>query len=106
MVSERCLGPASARSRSMMRKLSIWLVLLIATAAVASPQTLLGVDYSEPVPFPVVSEYGPPALAARTDAQGSIYLLANGFAGQQATTARNYKIGRASGRGRRETSAV
>ena len=74
----------------MMRKLSIWLVLLIATAAVASPQTLLGVDYSEPVPFPVVSEYGPPALAARTDAQGSIYLLANGFAGQQATTATNY----------------
>ncbi len=74
----------------MMRKLSIWLVLLIATAAVASPQTLLGVDYSEPVPFPVVSEYGPPALAAGTDAQGSLYLLANGFAGQQATTATNY----------------
>ena len=73
----------------MMRKLSIWLVLLIATAAVASPQTLLGVDYSEPIPFPVVLEYGL-ALAAGTDAQGSIYLLANGFAGQQATTATNY----------------
>jgi uncharacterized protein (TIGR03437 family) len=29
-------------------------------------------------------------LAAGTDAQGSIYLLANGFAGHQATTATNY----------------
>ena len=73
----------------MMRKLSIWLVLLIATAAVASPQTLLGVDYSEPIPFPVVLEYGL-ALAAGTDAQGSVYLLVNGFAGHQATTATNY----------------
>ena len=73
----------------MMRTLYICLVLLIATAAVASPQTLLGVDYSEPIPFPVVLEYGL-ALAAGTDAQGSIYLLANGFAGHQATTATNY----------------
>ena len=74
----------------MMRTLYILLVFLIATAAVVSAQTRLGVDYSEPVPFPVVSEYGPPALAAGTDAQGSIYLLANGQAGQQATTATNY----------------
>jgi uncharacterized protein (TIGR03437 family) len=74
----------------MMRRLYIWLVLLIATAAVASAQTLLGVDYSEPIPFPLVSvglEYGP--SLAGTDAQGSIYLLANGQAGQQAT-ATNY----------------
>src|ERR1035438_8248659 len=70
----------------MMRRLYIWLVLLIATASVASPQTLLGVDYSEPIPFPVVLEYGL-ALAAGTDAQGSVYLLVNGFAGHQATAA-------------------
>src|ERR1035438_1263323 len=86
MVSERCHGPARARCCIMMRRLYIWLVLFIATASVASPQTLLGVDYSEPIPFPVVLEYGL-ALAAGTDAQGSIYLLANGFAGHQATAA-------------------
>jgi uncharacterized protein (TIGR03437 family) len=74
----------------MTRKLYICLVLLIAAASVASAQTLLGVDYSEPIPFSVVLEYGL-ALAAGTDAQGSVYLLANGFAGYQATAA-NYFI--------------
>ena len=76
----------------MMRRLYVCLVSFIATASVASPQTVLGVDYSEPIPSPLVSaqpEYGP-VLAAGVDAQGSIYLLVNSLASQQATATSYY----------------
>jgi uncharacterized protein (TIGR03437 family) len=60
----------------MLRKLSLWFALLSSTTAMAAAENfLLGVNYSELIPIPTGSSYGPVQVSTGTDAQGSVYLL-------------------------------
>jgi uncharacterized protein (TIGR03437 family) len=68
-------------NRNMLRRLSLWFALPIATTAMAAAQTfLLGVNYSEPIPTgsaTTTNMYRSFQVGAGTDSQGDIYLLLN-----------------------------